>query len=73
MAFFPPVLLIRRNLILLKLAEAKAETPETAVTLAEAGVINPNGFKRFSNFLVRRGVIRRTDDGRYYKPAAGQI
>lgn len=68
MAFFPPVLLIRRNLILLKLAAAGATNPETAVTLNEANGLSTNGFRRFTDFLVRRGVIHRTADGRYYKP-----
>ena len=67
MAFFPPVLLIRRNLIILKLAAAGATSPETAVTLAEAGVINSNTFRRLTDLLVGRGVIQRTTDGRYYR------
>ena len=67
MAFFPPVLLIRRNLIVLKLAQAGATDPESAVTLAEAGVTNPNGFRRLNDVLVARGVISRTTDGRYYR------
>jgi len=67
MAIFPPVLLIRRNHIILKLAAAGATSPETAVTLAEAGVMNSNAFKRLTNYLVGRGVIQRTADGRYYK------
>ena len=69
MAFFPPVLLIRRNHIMLKLAAAGANSPETAVTLAEAGVMNSKGFKRFTDFLVGRGIIHRTEDGKYYCPA----
>ena len=67
MAFFPPVLLIRRNHIILKLAAAGATSPETAVTLVEAGVINTNTFKRLTDYLVKRGVIQRTADGRYYQ------
>ena len=67
MAFFPPVLLIRRNLIVLTLAQAGATDPESAVTLAEAGVTNPNGFRRLNDVLVARGVISRTTDGRYYR------
>lgn len=67
-ASFPPVLLMRRNIIRKRLAEAGATTPEKALTLAEAGVINPYGFGRFTEFLVRKDFIRRTADGRYYLP-----
>ncbi len=67
-ASFPPVLLMRRNIIRKRLAEAGATTPEKALTLAEAGVINPYGFRRFTEFLVRKGFIRRTADNRYYLP-----
>ena len=67
-ASFPPVLLMRRNIIRKRLAEAGATTPEKALTLAEAGVINPYGFRRFTEFLVRKDFIRRTADNRYYLP-----
>ena len=60
-ASFPPVLFVRRNIIRKRLAEA-------GVTLAEAGVINPCGFRRFTEFLVRKDFIRRTADNRYYLP-----
>lgn len=66
MAFFPPIPLIRRNVILKSLRACGAVSEETAKTLAEAGVINPNGFKRITDTLVRSGVIHRTLDGRYY-------
>ena len=59
---------MRRNLILRKLIIAGADSPETAVTLAEAGVINPDAFTRLNDWLVRKGWIRRTADGRYYLP-----
>ena len=45
MAFFPPIPLIRKNVILKKLRDCGATSEKTARTLAEAGVINPNGFK----------------------------
>ena len=67
-ASFPPVLLMRRNIIRKRLAEAGATTPEKALTLAEAGVINPYGFRQFTEFLVRKDFIRRTADNRYYLP-----
>lgn len=67
-ASFPPVLLMRRNIIRKRLAEAGATTPEKALTLAEADVINPYGFRWFTEFLVRKDFIRRTADNRYYLP-----
>lgn len=63
--FFPPVLLIRRNHILERLTRCGATCPERAVTLAQAGVVNPRGFRRFTQRLVAQGVLRETD-GKYY-------
>ena len=66
MAFFPPIPLIRRNLIIRKLRACGATSEQTAKTLAEAGVLNPDGFRRITERLVDNGTIRRTADGRYY-------
>ena len=66
MAFFPPIPLIRRNLIIRRLKECGADSPARAKTLAEAGVLNPNGFSRITERLVKQGTIRRTADGKYY-------
>ncbi len=66
MAFFPPVPLIRRNIIVKSLSNCGAVSERTAKTFAEAGIINPGGFKRITEMLVKRGTIHRTTDGRYY-------
>ena len=66
MAFFPPIPLIRRNLIVQKLQACGAVSPETAKTLAEAGVVNPNGFQRITERLVKTGVIKQAGEGKYY-------
>lgn len=66
MAFFAPIPLIRKNHIIARLQETGAFSAETSKTLTEAGVINPNGFKRITERLVRTGAIKRTEDGRYY-------
>ncbi len=66
MPFFPPIPLIRANHILKRLRSCGAVSEQTAKTLAEAGVINPGRFKRITQTLVRRGIIRRTSSGRYY-------
>ena len=66
MAFFPPIPLIRRNVIIKKLKACGATSAETAKTLEEAGVINPNGFKRITAMLVETNVIHKTVDEKYY-------
>ena len=66
MAFFPPIPLIRRNVIIRKLMACGATSVETAKTLTEAGVINPNGFKRITDMMVETNVIHKTVDGKYY-------
>ena len=66
MAFFPPIPLIRRNHIIKCLRDCDAVSPSSARTLAEAGVINPNGFKRITNHLLETGWIHKTADGKYY-------
>ncbi|MBQ5987475.1 MAG: hypothetical protein IJL59_09415 [Clostridia bacterium] len=66
MAFFPPIPLIRKNLIVKRLTACGATSESTAKTLAEAGVINPNGFRRMTEHLVATGVIHKTPDNTYY-------
>lgn len=66
MAFFPPIPLIRRNVIIKRLKESGACSPETAKTFTEAGVINPNAFSRITEKLVEQGAIHRTSSGKYY-------
>lgn len=68
MTFIPPIPLIRRNLIVRRLTACGAVSPETAKTLREACVLNPNGFGRVTETLVRRGTVCRTADGRYWLP-----
>lgn len=57
---------MRRNLILEALRDAGAVSPETAKALEETGLVNPEMFAEYTQQLVDMGVIRRTDDGRYY-------
>ena len=65
MAYFPPVPAIRRNQIITRLRQCNAVSTETAVTLSEAGVINPNGFEKITELLCRRGILRQIGE-RYY-------
>ena len=66
MAFIPPIPLIRKNLILKRLKECGAVSEDTAKTLAEANVLNPNGFRPVTNRMVEQGVLGKTSDGKYY-------
>ena len=66
MAFFPPIPLIRRNTIVKKLRACGATSPETAKTLSAAGVVNPNGFKRITDRLVKTGEIKMVGEDKYY-------
>ena len=43
-----------------------ARTPETAKTLAEAGMENPDLFEEYTEKLVLYEVLCRTPDGKYY-------
>ena len=61
-----PMALMRKNLIIKKLRACGAVSEESAKSLAEAGVINPDGFKRITDSLVKTGSIHRTFGGRYY-------
>lgn len=66
MPFFPPIPLIRRKHIVKQLLSCGAKSKETAKTLTEAGVINPNGFRRITDHLVKSGVIHKTSGNKYY-------
>lgn len=66
MAFFPPIPLIRKKLIIKNLSKNNAFSEETALTFREAGIINPDGFSRITERLVKEGVIVRTKDNKFY-------
>lgn len=59
----PP--LIRRNYVIRKLRKCGALSPETAVTFQQAGIFNPNGFRRVTRMMVRRGLLGQVED-RFY-------
>ena len=63
---FPPIPLIRKNMIVRKLRKCGAVSAEIAKTFAEAGVITPNGFKHITDMLIKRRTIKKTADGKYY-------
>ena len=65
MAYFPPVPAVRRNHIITRLKQSHAVSKETAVTLSEAGVNNPDSFIKITELLCRRGILIQTGN-RYY-------
>lgn len=66
MTFFPPIPLIRKNHIIEKLTESNAFSEKTAKTFTEAGIINPNGFNKINERLIKQKVLVKTKDGKYY-------
>ena len=66
MTFFPPIPLIRKNNIIKKLTESNACSEKTAKTFTEAGIINPNGFNKINERLIKQKVLVKTKDGKYY-------
>ncbi len=62
---FLPVLLMRKKHIISKLEKMNAVSKENAVTFKEAGIINPNGFHKFTLRLVEQGILRSYGD-KYY-------
>ena len=63
---FLPIPLIRKNLIIKKLSECNALTEETAKTFSEAGIINPNGFNKITERLIKQKILIRTKENKYY-------
>ena len=64
--FAIPVLLLRQKLILKKLRECGAVSEESAKTLKEAGVFNPDAFPRVLEDLVNKNILIRTGSQKYY-------
>ena len=64
--FAIPVLLLRQKLILKKLRSCGAVSEESAKTLEEAGVFNPDAFPRVLEDLVDKKKLVRTKSQKYY-------
>lgn len=64
--FFPPIPLIRKNHILKKLKQAQAFSEDSAKSLVEIGIINPFAFQNITKRMVKREIIKRTEEGKYY-------
>ena len=57
---------LRKHLIMTGLIENGAVSPETAKTLEEARVENPELFQEYTEQLVDYGFIQKTKDGKYW-------
>ena len=66
MAFFPPVPLIRMRYIIKKLTKCNAFSEDTAKTFSEAGIINPNRFNNINERLIKKNILVKTKDNKYY-------
>ena len=64
--FLSPALLMRKKIILKKLKQNGAISEETAKTLEEVGVFNPNAFSKLNDKLVQDKILVRTKNDKYY-------
>ena len=61
-----PVFMLRKKMILKKFRDCGAISEETAKTLEEVGVFNPNVFPKVTEDLVKQNKLVRIKDNRYY-------
>ena len=62
----PIAFMMRRKMIITKLSECGAFSEESAVTLKDSGVFNPNAFPGLTKRMEKMNVLTRTKDGKYY-------
>lgn len=61
-----PALMLRKKVIIKKLLKSGAISEESAKTLQEAGVFNPNAFPRITERMVEQKILAKTKTGKYY-------
>lgn len=64
--FVSAAMSLRKQLILHALETHKAFSPETALTLKEAGLERPDLFPEYTRQLVDLEIIHSTKDGRFW-------
>ena len=65
--FIPSLVYIKRKTtILKKLFNCGATSYDTAKTLSEAGVRNPEGFSGITLRMIKKGTLKKNDNGKYY-------
>ena len=61
-----PALLLRKKIIIKRLRACGAVSEETAKTLEEAGVLNPNAFPKVTENLIKQNILIKTKSQKYY-------
>ena len=61
-----PAFLLRKKMIIKKLAQCGATSENSAKTLAEAGILNPNAFPKIIEDLEMQKILVRTKAKKYY-------
>ncbi|HIZ55187.1 MAG TPA: hypothetical protein H9671_03165 [Firmicutes bacterium] len=61
-----PALMLSQKMILEKFRDCGAISKESAKTLKEAGVFNPNAFPKAREDLVNRKKLMRTESQKYH-------
>ena len=64
--FTSSVFALRKKLIMDALVSSGAKCEETAKTLKDAGVVNPDSFEEYTERLVGMGLLGKTKDGRFF-------
>ena len=64
--FTSTVFALRKKMILDALEACGAKSEETAKTLKDAGVVNPESFEEYTEKLAGMGLLGKTSDGRFY-------
>ncbi|MCM1330450.1 MAG: hypothetical protein NC253_13535 [Ruminococcus sp.] len=59
-------LLMRQKIILDGIEKCGAFSEESAVTLRQAGIFNPNDVFGVAERLVKKNILKQTSDGKYY-------
>ena len=64
--FFPPIPLIRKKRIIHCLIKSGATTKENAKSIDEIGLINPYAFSNILKRLIKKEIVFKTEDNKYY-------
>ena len=57
---------VRRKKVIKALKEANAYSEDTAVKLEDTTINSPTKFKNVNKYMIKKGQMKQTDDGRFY-------
>ena len=60
------IMMARQKRVIKCLTEANAFSEETAVTLENTTINAPKKFKNVNKMMIKRGLMKQTEDGRFY-------